>query len=108
MDESALPDLRQIQQRLAADNARIDAAVDCMFQGMRRLVEASLTDDWTEVEQIAKHLAQTCAVKGQREIAIHARQLYELVSAGSASPESIRLGVARLIADYRRQGMREV
>ena len=100
MDESALPDLAEIQRRLAADNIRVDAAVDCMFQGVQRLIEASLSDDWREVERIARHLAHTSLVTGQHDIAIQAKQLCEMVADGSANADTLRDGVRRLIADY--------
>ena len=101
MDKSVVPNLQQLHQRLAADNSRIDAAVDYMLYRMQHLVEASLANNWHEVEQIARRVAHSSEAQGQREIAIHATQLYELVAGGAASPESIRAGVARLVAKYR-------
>ncbi len=53
----SMPNLAQIQARLAANNHRVEAIVDAQLIGIERLLSATIAEDWDALAQASRYLA---------------------------------------------------
>jgi hypothetical protein len=95
---SARPDLAKLSARLAANNARVDAFLNSLPSRIDRLVEAVLSGDWEQVQQMSEYIAISGQACDCPELAARAKIVAEEAKTASDST-SLRRGVLRLICE---------
>ena len=74
-DYPSLPNLAQIQARLATNNRRVEAIVDSHLAGIERLLSATIAEDWDAVVRATRYLADQDPEGVTKEVVRHARFL---------------------------------
>lgn len=95
MTQEALPNIAQLNAKLAADNSRVNAWVDGLAERIDKLVDATLRSDWMEVKRLCQYIARSSAVYGYPLLAENAERV---ASASEVQNETdIKRGVIKLI-----------
>ncbi len=94
-DATPLPNLSQLNARLANDNQRVNQWVDGLVERIDKIVEATMRSDWMEVKRLTDFIARSSAIYGFPLLTENA----ERVSAASSKEDEteIRRGVIKLI-----------
>jgi hypothetical protein len=58
-DYPSLPNLNRLHASLAANNRRVEAAIDAQLDGIERLFSAMVAEDWPAVAEASRILAQS-------------------------------------------------
>jgi hypothetical protein len=64
MPNAPLPDLAQLNSKLAADNQRVNLWVDGLVERIDKLVDATMRSDWMEVKRLSAFIARSSAIYG--------------------------------------------
>lgn len=95
MSQDLLPNLAQLNARLAADNQRVNMWVDGLVERIDKVVDATLRSDWMEVQRLSLFIARSSALYGYPLLAENAQRL---ASASDQQDEiEIKRGVIKLI-----------
>lgn len=95
MSTTTLPDISQLNARLAADNHRVNQWVDGLVERIDKIVDATMRSDWMEVKRLSDFIARSSATYGFPLLAENAERL----SAASEQQDEtdIKRGVIKLI-----------
>jgi hypothetical protein len=90
-----LPNLAQLNTRLAADNFRVNQWIDGLVERIDRIVDATMRSDWMEVKRLAGFIAKSSAIYGFPLLAENAERV---VAASQEQNEAeVKRNVIKLI-----------
>src|SRR5690606_34429013 len=90
-----LPNLAQLNAKLAADNHRVNQWIDGLVERIDKLVDATMRSDWMEVKRLSQFIARSSALYGLPLLAENAERVSLASEAGSEV--DIKRGVIKLI-----------
>jgi len=98
---SKLPNLNEINQRMAFNVVRVQAFVEGLSPRMDALMEATQDENWTEVGRISYLIHRCCDVYGYAELAVAAGEICE-ATAAREQKSSVSSKVVRLVGQFAR------
>ena len=75
MSETTLPDLSQLNNKLSADNQRVNLWVDGLVERIDKLVDATMRSDWLEIKRLSAFIARSSEIYGFPLIAESAQRV---------------------------------
>ncbi len=96
-DYPSLPNISQLLARLAVNNLRVLDVVDGQINSAQRLLEATIAQDWQQVKEVSRFLADHASDQG---LARTARLVCDELSQGLSGPRGPR-HLAQLLAACR-------
>lgn len=75
MSHDALPNISQLNAKLAADNQRVNLWVDGLVERIDKIVDATMRSDWMEVKRLSQFIARSSAIYGYPLLAENADRL---------------------------------
>lgn len=73
----SLPNLSQIHARLSANSRRVEEIVDSQINGIERLLNATIAEDWEAVTEATRYLASQRPNEVSAELIEQARRVFE-------------------------------
>ncbi|MEM8946703.1 MAG: hypothetical protein AAGD11_16135 [Planctomycetota bacterium] len=91
-DYPSLPDLGQLNARLATNSRRVEAVIDSQIDSIELLLSAATAEDWQSVARISRYLADTKADLVGLEVVREAQHVFDEVSQRvEDGPQPVRL-----------------
>lgn len=95
MSHEPLPNIAQLNAKLAADNQRVNQWVDGLVERIDKLVDATMRSDWMEVKRLSMFIARSSAIYGYPLLAENAERVAE--AANEQDETEIKRGVIKLV-----------
>lgn len=95
MPHETLPNIAQLNAKLAVDNQRVNQWVDGLVERLDKIVDATLRSDWMEVKRLSQFIARSSAIYGFPLLAENAERLAE--ASADENETEIRRNVIKLV-----------
>lgn len=89
-DYPSLPNLNQLNARLAVSNRRVEALVDAQLDDIERMFSAVTREDWVDVHALSRRIAAANAETVGREVVREARFVVHEMSYQTHTAEQLK------------------